>query len=262
MEHAANLAPRDPSRYVLHFGPLSVPSRTGAAALSEIHDALVARRLLCVAFANTHLVYCAVRDPALAQKLRAFFLLNDGVGLSLLARLTVGRAFPENLTATDLVPRVLASAPPGARLYLIGARPSVVSEAASRLAVAYPHLVLCGVRDGYSAQGPAKQEIIADIQSERAQIVLVAMGNPLQEMWIEEAARHGPSAVYFGVGAFFDFVAGVHARAPKIMRRLHLEWIYRLSREPRRLARRYTVEIAVLMAHALIWRLNRRRTAA
>ncbi len=95
--------------------------------------------------------------------------------------------------------------------------------------------------DGFSPT--ASDELARQIQDSEAQIVLVALGNPLQEEWI---AAHGGSLaapLILGVGAFFDFIGGSVPRAPAWMRRLCLEWLHRWGHEPDRLARRYTVEM-------------------
>lgn len=82
-------------------------------------------------------------------------------------------------------------------------------------------------------------------------ILLVAMGTPLQEKWIEQHINQSHARVVFGVGALFDFVSGTVPRAPVWMRKLRCEWIYRLTREPSRLWRRYIVGIPVFLLHVL-----------
>lgn len=229
------------------IGPLSVRAETGAEALSEIlapHDAPV-----CVGFANTHLLYCALREPRVADVLQSFVLLNDGIGLTLIARLVAGSGFPENLNGTDFTPRVLAAAA-GARVFLFGARREIVRRAAARLQAQFPGLEICGIRDGYD---DARDEaaLLAEIERQQPDIVLVALGNPLQELWISRLSRQMRRGVVIGVGALFDFIAEDKRRAPLFMRRLRLEWLMRLAQEPRRLWRRYTIELLYVLVTLL-----------
>jgi alpha-1,3-mannosyltransferase len=154
-----------------------------------------------------------------------------------------GHGFAENLNGTDLTPRVLAALPFGTRVMLVGARPRVVRRAAHRMMQRWPHLDICAYHDGYSGGSRALLEL-SDLKPD---VVLVAMGNPRQEQWISQAVEAHPSAVFLGVGALFDFFADAVPRAPEQVRRLKLEWAFRLAQEPQRLWRRYTVEIFVVM---------------
>jgi alpha-1,3-mannosyltransferase len=242
---------------IRRIGPVTVRVRTLEGALQDVRAALIAKTPLHIAFANTHLVYEALKDQRLARLLDRFYILNDGIGLTALSKLISGRAFPDNLNGTDFTPLVLAAAPDGARVFLVGAAPGIAERLSARMARDYPHLQVCGVFDGFSARGAAKSQVFAALRETSPDLVLAAMGNPLQELWIEEAAREAPQAVMIGVGALFDFMTGAVERAPPAWRRLNLEWAYRLMREPRRLLFRYTVEIATLAVHGLRWRLQR-----
>ena len=226
------------------IGPLNVRAATKAEALHDILEAIESKQPLCVAFANTHLLYCALREPALAEKLRRFYIVNDGVGMTLLARLSCGAGFRENLNGTDFTPLLLGHLPAGARLFLVGARPAVAEAAAESMQQRWPHLDVCGVSDGFAGSEAALKRLRALAPD----LVLTAMGNPLQERWMARAAARTPGAVFMGVGALFDFLAGQVPRAPRALQTLGLEWAFRLAHEPRRLWRRYTVEILVILA--------------
>jgi exopolysaccharide biosynthesis WecB/TagA/CpsF family protein len=233
-------------------GPLSVRVSTRNAMIEEVVSALRERRGLRLAFANTHLLYCAATDPSLARQLRDFCVVNDGVGMNIISRIAAGAPFPENLNGTDLVPDILSASPPRTRVYLVGAKPEVAQAAAERVRERWPHLRVCGVRDGFGGA----LEAANDIAAVKPDLVLVAMGNPQQERLISNCSGRR-SAVFIGVGALFDFLAGVAPRAPSSWRRLRLEWLFRLALEPRRMWRRYTLEIMYLMALAFRERLGR-----
>lgn len=228
-------------------GPINVRACTARTATRDIVNAVLSKTPLRVAFANTHLLYCAVRNTAFAEALRPFYIVNDGVGLTLLTRLSCGRGYPDNLNGTDFTPRVLAALPWGVRVLLVGARPDVAARAAARVARRWPHLDVCGWRDGFDGA----EDALGDVESLKPDLVLVAMGNPYQEQWIARAAQMHPRAVFMGVGALFDFIAGAAPRAPEQVRQLRMEWAFRLAHEPRRLWRRYTIEVLVVLAALL-----------
>ncbi|MES1200000.1 MAG: WecB/TagA/CpsF family glycosyltransferase [Pseudomonadota bacterium] len=240
---------------------LSVRAEPAEHALDIILCALETKSGLRVAFANTHLLYHALTNRQLQEMLGSFLVLNDGVGLELAARIACGEGFPDNLNGTDFVPRLLASTPAGKRVYLYGARDEVAANAASALARFNPHLSICGFQHGYTQQLD-EAAIIGEIARLEPDIVLVALGNPYQEAWIARAAPHIPQATLIGVGALFDFMAGSVTRAPKWIQFARLEWLFRLAREPRRLWRRYTIEIIVVAFALLCARLSTRRASA
>jgi exopolysaccharide biosynthesis WecB/TagA/CpsF family protein len=230
---------------VRRVGPLDIRTETGAALIKTLLEGNKAARTTRVAFANTHLLYCALQEPGLRDALRDFYLLNDGVGMHLLARLAVGEGFSENHNGTDFIPRLLDATPGDARIFLVGGTDLVVRAAAAQISALYPHLTVCGFHDGY-APTLHGDELIAHIQATHADIILVALGNPLQEHWIRHCAARLDHGVFVAVGALFNFLAKEKPRAPMFLRKARLEWLFRLSLEPRRLLRRYTIEIAVV----------------
>jgi N-acetylglucosaminyldiphosphoundecaprenol N-acetyl-beta-D-mannosaminyltransferase len=112
-------------------------------------------------------------------------------------------------------------------------------------------------RDGYADAGdPARA--IAGINRSGARILLVAKGVPRQECWIAAHAAELAPPVLMGVGALFDFYSGAVPRAPLAMRRLRMEWLFRLLVEPRRMCRRYVLGNPAFLYRALRLRLNDR----
>ncbi|MCK0512964.1 WecB/TagA/CpsF family glycosyltransferase [Aromatoleum buckelii] len=190
-------------------------------------------------FANTNFI---VQCAQLRKRMHApdILIANDGVGLDIAARMIHRHRFVENLNGTDFIPPLLERAK--RPVFLLGARPGVARRAADRLRKEHGVTVL-GVCDGYAGTADPER-LIRWINDSGAEVVLVAFGNPLQEEWILRHRGRLDARLLIGVGALFDFLAGDKARAPDIVRRLRLEWLYRLGREPRRLARRYTIDIA------------------
>ena len=222
---------------------------TRAEALKHLLSGLVVRHKTAVAFANTNLVNLAHRGGFADALSRRFVIFNDGVGLDVFSRVCHGAPFPENLNGTDLTAEVLSAVPDGTRVFLFGAQPEVVARAATVLEERFK-IRIVGACDGYvSAEAAAAlPECINDADTD---VVLVALGNPRQEQWIMRHADAVNAPLLMGVGAFFDFVAGVVPRAPVWVRKLRLEWLFRVAQEPSRLWRRYTVD-GVKLAFALM----------
>jgi N-acetylglucosaminyldiphosphoundecaprenol N-acetyl-beta-D-mannosaminyltransferase len=125
-------------------------------------------------------------------------------------------------------------------VYLLGARPAVVAAAARRVRDRWPRLKLCGVADGYFSADEAPTRARAVARS-GAQILIVGMGVPRQEYFIEEQWEALGTSIALGVGGSFDVLAGARRRAPSALQRLGLEWLFRLVQEPGRLWKRYLV---------------------
>lgn len=121
---------------------------------------------------------------------------------------------------------------------LIGAKEEVIQKAASNIKSSYPNLNICYFRNGYFKQDE-EAEIIANIKESKPALVLVALGSPKQEFFIEKAIKEYANSVYIGIGGSFDVWAGVVDRAPEIYQKLGCEWIYRTMKQPERLKRIY-----------------------
>jgi len=213
-----------------------------AAALSEhLQRCLARRRQTLLLFANTNfVVQCAALRPRLAH--RGVLIANDGVGMEIAARLVHGRGFPENLNGTDFIPPLLAAA--RVPVFLLGSRPGVAERAAE--ALARQGVEVAGTCDGYAGMADSGA-LVAAINASGARILVTALGNPLQERWLLDHRDSLAAPLLVGAGALLDFLAGAVPRAPAWVRRARLEWLYRLAREPRRLARRYTVDVLAFL---------------
>lgn len=206
--------------------------------ISHLLSRLASRRKTLVAFANANLLTRAAKDIELRRALGGMLVLNDGVAVDIACRYLHGHWFSENLNGTDFTPRLLRALPAETRIFLYGARPHVVAALAKRIEGEY-QLSVCGFQDGYSDAAALAETINAA----QADVVLVALGNPLQELWIDACRSRVAAPLMIGVGAFFDFATREMPRAPHLIRALRCEWMFRLAMEPRRLWRRYTVEV-------------------
>jgi exopolysaccharide biosynthesis WecB/TagA/CpsF family protein len=244
MTVAVTLAPPTPEPTVARTEILGVPVVCGKALeiLPPIADRLAdGGPPTSVFFANAHALNLTCRVPAFLTAMReADFVLNDGIGVAIAGRLK-GCRFPENLNGSDLTPAMLhLAAVTGQSAYFLGARPGVAERAAARLTESMHGLVVAGCRDGYFSPEET-DEVIEEIRASGAGLLLVAMGNPRQELWLREHLEATGARVGVGVGAFFDFAAGRARRAPRWMNRWGIEWLWRLACEPRRLAKRYLI---------------------
>jgi exopolysaccharide biosynthesis WecB/TagA/CpsF family protein len=240
-------------RHIAAIEILGVPVAclTATQALDEIKRLGEREGPSFIAYANAHALNLAYGSPSFRGLLReADLVLNDGSGVGLAARLQ-RRRFPENLNGTDFNPRILElAADAGWPVFLLGARPGVAERAAAALEARIPGLEVVGTHPGYFDRN---DDVVGSIRASGARLLLVAMGNPLQESWLAEHLETTGASVGIGVGAFFDFSSGAVPRAPTWMSRLGIEWVYRLANEPRRMWRRY-----ILGNPLFLWRALRR----
>jgi beta-1,4-glucosyltransferase len=229
----------------VYLGGFPVQSLTAELLSEKLEQAMDNEQQISLFFANTNFVVkCQdIRESLLKSNC---IITNDGIGLDIASLLLHRRKFPENLNGTDFVPQFLIDMKHRARVFLLGAKPGIAERAAKNM---QEHLGInvVGTRDGY-AQMQNIDEVIDDINACRANVVIVAMGNPLQEKWILDHQHKLHANVFMGVGALIDFLAGDKQRAPALVRKLRLEWLYRLSLEPTRLMRRYTIDIGIFLA--------------
>lgn len=223
-------------------------------ALALVRQAVMQRRGAMFAFCNAHTANLARSSPALRVALTGATVFNDGVGLDLASELLYDMPFPENLNGTDLTPALLAALPAGTPVFLLGSAPGV-AEAAGRILAQRHGITIAGTHHGFftAAQDP---QVVEHIAASGARLVIVAMGNPGQELWAARRCEQLGIPVLC-VGAFLDFTAGIVARAPGVIRTLRIEWVWRLMLEPRRMARRYLVGNAAFLLAVL----RQRRTS-
>ncbi|MBC7489102.1 MAG: WecB/TagA/CpsF family glycosyltransferase [Glaciimonas sp.] len=179
-------------------------------------------------------------------------LVNDGIGMDIAAKLLLKRRFADNLNGTDFTPFLFGKAKVPLRVFLLGGRPEVTKRAAAHAKRVLGQDVV-GFCDGYAGMRNVP-DLVQKINEAKAQVVLVAMGNPMQEQWILDHRAALDANLLMGIGALFDFWSGDKQRAPAVVKRLRLEWLYRLYLEPRRLLRRYTWDIIIFLKQCFKYR--------
>jgi alpha-1,3-mannosyltransferase len=229
---------------------VSVTVSTRSEVVDELDRRFEENKSTVVAFANANCLNIAHRDPSVRAALGEAVVLNDGIGVDLASRLLFGVQFPDNLNGTDFTPYYLQHSRHSLRIFLLGGRRGVAERAAKLLAERWPRHRIVGRCDGYF---PRSEDtfVTRTISASGADIVLVAMGNPDQELWLGNNFGATGCRLGFAVGGLFDFIAGEAQRAPVWVRTTRFEWIYRLAQEPRRLWRRYLLGNPIFMLRIL-----------
>ena len=231
-------------------------------ALAAVHE----RRFTQICTVNLDFVVNARRNEAVRSVLSASDLnLADGSPVLWLGRLT-GQKLPERVAGADFVPRLAAAATgAGASLFFLGGESGAAAAAAEILQARHPGLRIAGVYEPPRAalEDIDTPDILRRLDEAKPDILFVAFGHPKQDLWISANRDRLPVSVAIGVGCTFDLIAGHRQRAPDWMQRAGLEWLFRVSNEPTRLAKRYAIDgywlVAVLLPLSLQQRVFGRR---
>lgn len=197
-------------------------------------------RARAVYIVNAHTLNLACEVPGYREVLNAAdAVFGDGTGVRWAARLQ-GVRMADNLVGTDLVPLFFTSAlAERYRYFVLGGQPAVVKAAVDHVVRGFPGLQMAGYHHGhFSAQENAG--VVRRINAARPDVLLVAMGNPMQERWIHDNLAELRARLCVGVGGLVDHWGGVLKRAPRWVRRNGLEWMQILMQQPHK-ARRYLI---------------------
>jgi N-acetylglucosaminyldiphosphoundecaprenol N-acetyl-beta-D-mannosaminyltransferase len=183
---------------------------------------------------GTEMVVAAQHDERFRAVVnRAALSLCDTVGLLSVARRR-GGTLRERVTGVELIERLCdLAALEGLPVYFLGGAPCVAADAAAILEALHPGLTIAGTREGYFTDDE-NASVVAAIRESGAKLLFVGLGSPRQEFWLAENLRETGCGAGIGVGGSFDVISGRVERAPQIMRRFGLEWLYRLVKEPHR----------------------------
>jgi N-acetylglucosaminyldiphosphoundecaprenol N-acetyl-beta-D-mannosaminyltransferase len=196
----------------------------------------------CIATANVDFLMQAWRDPELQRiLLEADLVLADGMPI-VWSSGRFGPRLRQRVTGSDLVPKLAAAcAREGLRIFLLGGAPGVAVAAAQKLKANHPGLIVSGTFSPPKADilELPHGDILAQLKEAQPHLLLVAFGAPKQEKFINLHVRAWPVPLAIGVGGTLDFLAGAQKRAPVLLQRLGLEWIWRLGTDPGRLFKRY-----------------------
>ncbi|MEY8349136.1 WecB/TagA/CpsF family glycosyltransferase [Bacillus cereus] len=189
-----------------------------------------------VVTANPEIVMCAKKDPSFHQTLLKTDLITpDGIGV-VKASGMLGTPLKERVAGFDLMSDLfgtLSEENRSASVFLLGAKPHVVKAAADHLTKTYSAVSIVGIQDGYFKQ-EEEEDIVSRIQEAKPDLLLVALGFPRQENFIQNNKHRLKAKIAVGVGGSLDVWAGEVKRAPKWIQAIHLEWFYRLCSNPTR----------------------------
>ena len=170
-------------------------------------------------------------------------MVPDGIGV-LKAGKKIGYNIEERITGIDIANELLKFGNEQKKsIYLFGSKQEVIDSMKIVIKEQYPNLKLVGTSNGYVTD---KDKVFDEIVKLEPDIVLVALGIPLQEMLIYKHLNRFKKGIFVGVGGSFDVMSGMKKRAPKIFIKLNLEWLYRIMKEPKRLKRFYDSNVKFL----------------
>ena len=210
-----------------------------------------------IAFINAGNANLMMRDPDYRAVLERQAVFPDGQGVDIASMLFHGRKFPANLTGTDFVPALLTYVTRPMRVGMIGARHATLMRAAKNFRGHTPWHEFLPISDGFFDRAKS-DEIMEQVREANVDILLVAMGSPAQEKWIDRHVGPGHARLVLSVAGLFDAVAGDVRRAPRGMRRLRLEWLYRFVRAPSRPWQGHRLANLVFLYHVLRYKLSER----
>ena len=192
--------------------------------------------------ANPETLMIGVDTPSFDEILKSdkTLIVPDGIGVVKGAHM-LDIPVKERVTGVEIVQKLFELLNEKSRsLYLLGAKREVLQKLVERIKVEYPNITLLGYQDGYIKN---KDEVFEQMAELKPDVVLVALGIPAQEQLIYKHYDNFDKGIFVGVGGSFDVLSGTKKRAPQIFIKLNLEWLYRITKEPKRIKRFYVSNV-------------------
>ena len=186
------------------------------------------------------------------------FLVVDGVGLSVTGKL-LGQNIGPRITGSDYFDAVMHHCNKlGSRVFFFGSTDTVLQRMCVKVAAQYPNVVIAGSLAPVFGKFTEDQNnsYVKAINGARPDVLWVGMTAPKQELWVNQNKGHLRVTLVGSVGAVFDFVAGSYSRAPELICKLGLEWLYRLAKEPKRMWKRNFVSAPRFVIEAVLHHLK------
>ncbi len=208
---------------------ISVDTYSMQEAVDLIRQAVEGQISMRVVTANPEMIYVSKQNARLKNLINSADLVTaDGIGVVWAAR-KLGTPVVERVTGIDLVHGLFPIAHTGKwRIFFLGGKPGVAEQAANQVVLKNPGITWDAMHGYFSTE--EEPEVLEKIRHFQPDVLLVGFGAPRQEYWIAE--HPGLAIVSIGVGGSFDALAGIVVRAPKRIQDLHVEWLYRLWKEP------------------------------
>lgn len=225
-----------------------------AGILGQVQEWLAGVERRTILYANAHSLNYACEDANLWSALsRADLVYADGVSIVWASRILGGCRLVKMTGADWIWPFCDWAQDQAVSIYILAGKPGISEKAGKVLLQRYPQLKINGCADGFFQQ-KSQAEVIREINRLGPQVLLVGMGTPQQEQWLEANRRALEVPLCWAVGALFDYIAGDERRVPAWMYALGLEWLWRLGVDPRGKWRRYLLGNPLFTARVLIQR--------
>lgn len=214
---------------------VNIANITMEQAKEKVIEFLDGDKLSAIYTPNSEMIDYATNDEEFFKVLNAADLnIPDGIGVVYASKI-LGDPIKERVAGIDLVYEILPIlAEQKKSIYLLGANPGVAETAAKKLAEKYPGLVIAGTHDGYFTDDEKVIELINDASPD---FLMVCLGFPKQEFWIDKYKDRLNAKVAIGAGGTLDVFAGTVMRAPEFYQKHGIEWLYRLVKQPSRFVR-------------------------
>ncbi|HWQ41812.1 MAG TPA: WecB/TagA/CpsF family glycosyltransferase [Desulfosporosinus sp.] len=222
---------------------ITVDTYSMQETVEQIRLAVDNHQQMRVVTANPEMIYASLRDQRLKKVINSADVVTaDGIGVVWAAR-RLGTPVRERVTGIDLVQAVFPAADAGKwRLFFLGGKPGVAEQAVDQVVRKYSEIVCESYHGYFSAED--ESYVLEKIRQFQPDILFVGLGAPRQEYWL--ATHPGLAIVSMGVGGSFDALAGIVIRAPRRIQEFHVEWLYRLWKEPWRWKRQTVLPRFVL----------------
>lgn len=223
--------------------------------ISFIIESIETKRTTKIGYINTYVLLKCLKDEELSSQINKLFLIPDGVGVYLSSKFLYGKnGLSERIVTTDLWYNILKTADEKRyKIFFLGGSVEAASMLEKKIRTSYPNLIITGVidRDSHNDFNTIRRlnESISDI-------LFVGLGTPLQEQWIYQNSERVNIPVQIAVGSAIEFFSGNYKRAPLVLRKIGLEWFYRLLKEPKRLWKRYLIGIPVFVFKVIVFKVR------
>lgn len=224
--------------------------------LKIIEDTINKQQKTCISYVNNYVLQRILKSRELSNSVKKIKILHqDGIGIYLASKLFYGKkGFKERVNGTDLYFKVLELANSNKwKVFFYGGKQRNSIEVENNLKKKYKNLFLSGV---LSRNDIINEDELVKINQSNSQILFVGLGSPEQEKFLSEYSSQINIPVQIAVGSGIDYVSGNYKRAPLVLRKIGLEWLYRLLKEPKRLWKRYLIGIPVFMFKVILFKVS------
>jgi len=226
---------------IFYLLDIPIANVTRQRALEIIWSSLDGPDISEIHFVNAHCINVAAKDPSYISVLKqSKAVFADGTGIRKAGE-KLSHPIVDNVNGTDMFPLICSECKrTNKKLYLLGGKPGVAQKSAEWANEYVSSDIIAGFHDGFFTEDQT-EELLVHINASKADLLLVGMGVPKQELWLHDHLSKLTVPVVMGVGALFDFYSGTVSRSPVWMRKMGIEWVWRLMLEPRRMWRRYII---------------------